>query len=156
MPDVVRRFGTSEHRCTILRGLLHYRTELRRIGVARAFQWLDGSFVENIPREPNDIDAVTFAEQVPRLGALQTSDQELFDASKTKQRFSCDAYLVQLAIANRAKMVERVAYWYGLFSHRRVTFEWKGIVQVDLDDARQDTEALVALHELDVKDVLET
>ena len=100
------------------------------------------------------MDVVTYAEVAPPFGALGPDERELFEPGKTKQRFACDAYWVQLAVANRAKLVERAAYWYGLFSHRRVSFEWKGIVQVDLDDAQQDLDAIVELDLLDVERVL--
>lgn len=100
------------------------------------------------------MDVVTCAEVAPPLGALGPEDRELFEPGKAKQKFSCDAYWLQLAVANKAKLVERVAYWHGLFSHRRVSFEWKGIVQVDLDDAQQDADAIVALDLLDVQGVL--
>lgn len=41
-------FATSLERVAILRGLLSYRRELRLIGVVDGWQWMDGSFVENV------------------------------------------------------------------------------------------------------------
>lgn len=156
MSDVVHRFGTTARRREILRGLIEYRGELRRIGVAMAFQWLDGSFAENLAREPNDIDLVTFAEQIPPFASLGRDEKALFQPAEAKRRFLCDAYLVQLSTASKAKLVERVSYWLGLFSHRRVTLEWKGILQVSLDDARQDDDAIDTLDLLDAQGIMES
>jgi hypothetical protein len=63
--ELVRRFSFSAPRCLILDGLIRYRAELRALGFVGGFQWLDGSFVEDIEgreaRPPHDIDVVTFA-----------------------------------------------------------------------------------------------
>ena len=148
MPECVVAFGTLARRRVILRGLLAYRAQLRAAGVAKAFQWLDGRFVEELSREPNDVDVVTLAEQVP-IGAALLPHRDLFLAAKAKASFHCDGYFVQLGITNRAKVVERTAYWYGLFSHRRGSLEWKGLVEVQLDDAAPDAQALKELDRLD-------
>ena len=61
---LVERYGTSPRRLQMLRGLLWYREELMKIGLQNGFQWLDGSFIENVEgtekREPADVDVVTF------------------------------------------------------------------------------------------------
>ena len=63
--ELVQRFAASEARRAVLDGLLHYRSELRGLGFLQGFQWLDGSFVEDVEaregRAPGDIDLVTFA-----------------------------------------------------------------------------------------------
>ena len=48
--DLVMRFGHSETRRSLIAGLLDYRAELREVGLVRGFQWIDGSFVEDIER----------------------------------------------------------------------------------------------------------
>ena len=61
---LVERFATSGERATILQGFLKFRTALYHHGVTNGFQWVDGSFLENVEdiesRPPNDIDVVTF------------------------------------------------------------------------------------------------
>lgn len=63
MQEVCERFATSSQRIGILRGFLALRQELWSLNL-RGFQWMDGSFVEDIEvqenRSPGDIDVVTF------------------------------------------------------------------------------------------------
>lgn len=139
----VARFGTSNERNIVLKGLLAYRAQLRAIGITSGFQVLDGSFVEDCEkirnRPPSDIDLVTFS-YLPVAGAnvlpfVQTNI-ELFDQNLTKNKYKCDAYFVDLGKDSRL-IVEDSFYWYGLFSHQRDTNLWKGMVRVPLisDDA---------------------
>lgn len=62
--DVVMRFGTTTERRRVLRGFLDYRATLHGLGLHDGFQWLDGSFTEQVEllerRAPRDIDVVTF------------------------------------------------------------------------------------------------
>ena len=54
----------SDPRREIFRGLLRYRKELANLGFTDGFQWLSGSFMEDIEslerRHPKDVDIVTF------------------------------------------------------------------------------------------------
>lgn len=63
MQEVCERFATSSQRIGILRGFVALRQELWSLNL-RGFQWMDGSFVEDIEvqenRSPGDIDVVTF------------------------------------------------------------------------------------------------
>lgn len=86
--ELVSRFATSPARIGILTGLLAYRDALRAFGLHEGFQWIDGSFVERLDREPGDIDIVTFAS---RPAAYDPAGRWLFDPTATKERFSCDA-----------------------------------------------------------------
>lgn len=65
MSAIVGRFATSVERKKILAGLLAYRAALRNLGLVNGFQWIDGSFVEDIEntqnRPPADVDVVTFS-----------------------------------------------------------------------------------------------
>lgn len=150
--EVVRRFSTSEERRSILTGLLDYRAEMRAIGVVIGFQWLDGSFVENVEttrsRPPKDIDIVTFAHRpmpdVDRWLALVDANPHLFDSQQAKDRFNVDAYFVDMGIP-AWRLVDNTVYWYGVFSHQRATSLWKGMLQVDLGD--DDDAARTALAE---------
>jgi hypothetical protein len=62
--DFVLRFMSSLERIEILKGLAAYRRELYSIGIVSGFQWIDGSFLENVEHvrqtPPNDIDVTTF------------------------------------------------------------------------------------------------
>ena len=144
--ELVQRFGTSTDRWKLLGGLHSYREELRASGLQTGFQWIDGSFIEDIEktrgRPPADIDVVTFtvlpAGVSPR--AFQAQNSGLFDRNSTRLRFHCDAYFVDLGIGTRRPdlLVAQSRYWYGLFSHQRASYLWKGMLQIDLfsdDDA---------------------
>lgn len=146
--EIVSRFATSSARVQMLYGLLDYRAALRSFGVASGFQWIDGSFVEMVvDREPGDIDVVTFGK---RPDAYDPAGRWLFDPLETKKRFFCDAYFVNLGKKDRIGLIERVTYYYGVFSHRKPSLVWKGMVQVDLGSEEADGEARALLGRLRV------
>lgn len=140
LSDVVQRFATSPERCRILSGLIAYRAALHGIGASAGFQWLDGSFMENVERiedrPPRDLDVVTFANTaavVPGPAATQ-----VFDHESVKTRYSMDGYVVDLDGLSPRELTEWSTYWYSMWSHRR-NQAWKGYLQVDLsptEDAR--------------------
>lgn len=155
--EFVQHFGTSAERCAILRGLLNYRTALRAAGFTDGFHWIDGSFVEDCEiakgRPPNDVDVVSLLRRpnhvTDEAGWEQFIDQHastIFDSAWTKQHLLCDAYYIDLGIDPR-DIAEQGAYWFGLFSHQRETFRWKGLVQIELMDDDQGAEARLALLE---------
>jgi hypothetical protein len=141
--EFVTRFATSAERVAILRGLLSYRRELRAIGVVAGWQWLDGSFVEDVEsirrRAPADIDLVTFS-RVPGDAAekrrVVMANMNLFDRNRTKELYKCDAFFVDLD-KKPELLVDDSRYWFGLFSHQRETSLWKGVIKVSMqaDDA---------------------
>lgn len=148
--ELVQRFATSKERATILHGLLDYRAALATAGLGDGFQWLDGSFVENIEsterRPPGDIDAVTFFRRPPQhreitdwLPFWQTI-KHLFDPKLSKANFQCDAYPVDLDAPSNG-IVNQTGYWFGLFSHKRVSHQWKGMVEIPLVVGQLDTDA---------------
>lgn len=145
LTDFALRFATSAERITIIDGFLKYRSELHAIGLTRGFQWIDGSFLENVEilrsRAPEDSDVVTFYQLPP--GETQSSvlarNPGLFDHDGLKARFSIDAYTQDLGSLSK-DLVWWSAYWYGVWSHQRSTFVWKGFVEVDLEPS-QDTNA---------------
>lgn len=156
MSEFVARFGYSPERRRILNGLLSFREELRTVGIVAGFQILDGSFLENceqrLSRPPGDIDLVTFSHlPVPAQEAEEFFGQNiaLFDQEVVKQHFLCDAYFVDLAKDSRY-VVEDTMYWYGLFSHQRDTFMWKGLIKIPL--LSDDNQALLILQEMEVQD----
>jgi hypothetical protein len=136
----VTHFATSAERIKILNGFLDYRSKLKATGVVDGFQWIDGSFVEDVEltrgRPPSDIDIVTFAyTPVPNTRAEQikfiTNNEELFKAPLSKKKYMCDAYFVNLE-AKPKFLVKQSQYWFGLFSHQKATSIWKGMIELDL------------------------
>jgi hypothetical protein len=119
--------------------------DLHNLGFSQGFQWIDGSFVEDVEssqaRDPSDIDVVTF---VNTPGSMTPSDvanllhthPNLLDPIQAKARYGCDAYLVRLD-GLPGRLVRRTAYYFGLFSHRRSDNVWKGMLSMSLqsDDA---------------------
>jgi hypothetical protein len=149
--ELVERFATSPERIAILRGFLRYRADLRAFGFMAGFQWLDGSFLEEIDkvRAPRDLDLVTFAFP-PTFTTPQELEEaaerfaHLFDSSETKTRYICDAYFVELDSAPEF-LVSMTRYWFGLFSHRRVDMQWKGMLELPLMSLDEDEEAVKIL-----------
>ena len=113
-----------------------HREALHGIGLTTGFQWLNGSFLEQVEtlesRDPNDIDVVTFFElpSGTTQSQLSSAHMPLFDRNGTKAQFHVDAYFVGLDLPSPL-LVRRSAYWYSLWSHRR-TWTWKGYLEVDL------------------------
>jgi len=148
-----QHFGGSTARRSILRGLLELRAELNRAGKSTGFQWINGSFTEEVElqqgRAPNDVDVVTF---IP-LGdgsaqrELFQAFQDLVDPTRSKQRFRVDHYLVPADQPLTIGLAGRLAYWSSLWSHRRGDNRWKGFVAIPL--ASNDAEASAWLDQHD-------
>lgn len=147
LKDVVMRFATSAERNSVLIGLLRYRSALHALGVVSGFQWLDGSFMEDVEtleqRAPNDIDVVSFVHTpagFPDPAALRVLDH---DAAKAN--FKVDAYFEELDRLPPDQLTAASAYWYSLWAHRR-NHVWKGFLQVDLAPG-EDADALAWLNQ---------
>jgi len=149
--ELVHRFGDTAERRLILVGLLDYRATLRRLGFHQGFQWLDGSFVENIEvlqgRAPGDVDLVSFVHAPVGQSATQTQammDQnpDVFDKDRCKARYRCDTMILNLA-KKPEKLVQDVRYWYGLFSHRKGDQVWKGMLHLPMDSDDELARALL-------------
>ena len=146
---IVGRFSTNPDRVSIIKGLLDFRLSLISAGIVNGYQWLSGSFTENVEilrgRPPADIDVITVAHRPSGIRDNSTwvsffdKNQDLFDPSVNKQKFMCDAYYIDLG-APAENVVLDVSYWYGLFSHRRDGL-WKGMLRISLqaDDAEART-----------------
>ncbi len=141
LTDFVSRFGLSPQRLKILNGFLDYRAQLHDVGLTNGFQWLDGSFLENVEfihsRPPNDVDVVTFYHRPQGQSQLdvQKRNPALFPNGKDthdilKATYRVDAYLSDLDTPADV-LVQQSVYWYSVWSHRR-DYLWKGYVQVDL------------------------
>lgn len=146
---LVDHFAFSPERRVILEGLLRFRAALHQAGITSGFQWLDGSFMEQVEllenRAPRDMDVVNFVNLTGmNQQALAANHAALFDPQQTKNHYSVDAYYVQIGLPLNNESVRRVSYWYSMWSHRRDGL-WKGFVQVDLDPA-QDVQARALLN----------
>jgi len=141
--EVARRFSNGNARHEIIQGLVAYRTELRNEGIVSGFQWIDGSFVEDIEknkgRPPSDVDIITFASRPPayldptKWRNFIKRRQDLFLPIECKKKFRCDAYYVDMNLQPEL-LVSQTRYWFGLFSHQRDSFLWKGMLEIALDD----------------------
>lgn len=141
MSEIAVSLCSSPERAAILRGFLQFREKLRSLGITDGYQWCAGSFCEDIEvlekRSPGDIDIVTFFVRPQHVqnhvdwGAFVASNEALFDATKTKAAYGCDAYFVDAGI-DVPKVISQVTYWHGLFGHRRRSHLWKGMLRVPL------------------------
>lgn len=87
--DVVMRFGTSGERRHVLQGWLAHRAALHHLGLVSGFQWIDGSFVEDVEtlrgRAPNDVDVVSFVDAPAALPLQDPAlDQRVFAFAKER------------------------------------------------------------------------
>lgn len=148
--ELCQTFGTSKERVLILRGLLEFRQRMTNFGITQGFQWLDGSFTENIEksekRPPNDLDLVTF------FGGLTIDAQkdikvnfiEFTNATVAKGNYKLDHYPVDYSYSPDVT-VEMTRYWIQLFTHNRLGV-WKGILRLELNTTDTDKLALEYLN----------
>ncbi len=150
--ELCERFSTSPQRREMLKGLIEFRSELTRQKIVSGFQYLDGSFLENIEvsegRPPNDIDIVTFTTGLTneRQHELIQEFPEVVDVIKCKEKYKLDHYIVDYSV-HPDITIELVRYWLQLFSHNRRGV-WKGMLRLELNTADIDQEALTLLNGL--------
>jgi len=156
LAEVVQRFATTTERCEILSGYFSHRAALHAAGLTSGFQWLDGSFLEDIEtissRAPQDIDVVTYFSLPAGMTQAQVlaANPALFPADAPavaafKAQYRVDAYEVDLQMPP-VHLVMHTTYWYSMWSHRR-NEDWKGYVQVDLAPG-EDAGAIQDLHNI--------
>ena len=128
----------------MLSGLLDFRAALHGAGLTRGFQWIDGSFVEDVEssrgRAPRDIDVVTFF-YIPEghtEGSFANTFPDFFNPPAMKRSFGIDAYLVAINLNDLATTMRGAVDWRGFWSHTRAGTR-KGFVQVDLDPSQDDS-----------------
>jgi hypothetical protein len=151
--DLCARFATSAHRVAILQGFLAHRAAINGLGIISGFEWCDGSLVENrpAPTEPGDIDVVIFLRRPATAAtdaafeALVNANLDVFHPARAKAMYHSEAFFVDLDGVPAEQIVARTHYLFGLFSHRRITAEWKGLVQVPLYSPAVDAVAAAAL-----------
>ncbi len=154
--QTAQRFCGSPARVSIFRGFLEYRRIVANLGFVQGFQWLSGSFMEDIERlegrDPRDVDLVTFCAppvqcQTPAdVQAIVLANPDIFVPASAKIRFHCDPYFVNLLMLP-VNTVTQTRYWFGLFSHRRGGL-WKGLLQVPLPISQDDVDAETFLNGL--------
>lgn len=135
--ELVEQFAFTPERVLILRGFLDYRAALHGIGLASGFQWMNGSFMQDVEnheiRAPNDVDVVTYF-HLPTgdtQASLASKAGQLFNNAYVKQTYKVDAYPHVLGGAMDMRQVRQISYWYSMWSHRRDGL-WKGFLQIDL------------------------
>lgn len=145
--EFCRHFATSQERIEILKGFVQFRLDCIRFGVCHGFQWIDGSFIEDIEksdkRAPRDIDVVTFLFNLTRNQKLIIANQfkAFVNPGMSKMTYHVDHYLVE-ADSNPVTTISMVKYWNQLFGHNRKGV-WKGMVKIPLcADNQADTDAL--------------
>lgn len=152
--EIVDAFATSLERKAILQGFLDYRKALYAIGITDGFQWIDGSFTEDVEnhqnRSPNDIDVVTYFWLPTGETQLSTASRapHLFDPAQVKTTYKVDSYYGILGEPLTERHARQLSYWYSMWSHNR-NQTWKGFVRIDLDPS----EDVVALGVLQTKQV---
>lgn len=148
--ELCEKFSTSPQRIELLKGLLEFRAQLTKLDVIVGFQYLDGSFLENIEvsegRPPNDVDIVTFFRDIdiPRQQVLMKIFPEFVDVKQCKAKYKLDHYPVDYGY-HPDTTVESVKYWLQLFSHNRKGV-WKGMLRLELNTTDIDEEALTLLN----------
>jgi len=125
---------------------------MTKLGIVTGFQWLGGSFLQDIEREdgrsPRDLDVVTF------FGGLTVAEQqdavkafpELVYFKLSKRNFLLDHYLVDYCYDPNVT-VEQTRYWIQLFTHTR-SGVWKGMLRVSLNSPNEDKVALDYLNSI--------
>lgn len=151
--QLVHRFSGTHERRRILSGFFDYRAALNQAGILSGFQWLNGSFLEQVEvlerRAPRDIDVVSFLDlQNINQKELLSTHGDLFNQEYVKQQYLVDAYIVQIGLPLDKHSANRISYWYSMWSHRRNGL-WKGFLQIDLDLCR-DEQARELLQQVEV------
>ncbi len=149
--EVCDRFGTSQERTTILEGFLSLREEFFKAGV-QGFQWLDGSFVEDIEtqegRHPGDMDVVSFiltpGDPVVLAATINALNPLLLDRTFTKATYHIDHFWVALG-SPAEKIVELTRYTGATYLQHRRDRSWKGMLRVNLSDPADDAAAKIVL-----------
>ena len=150
--DVVQHFATTPERVKILRGFLNFRKQLDAHGLVCGYQWLDGSFLEDIEtsesRPPNDLDILTIYWGYDDSFQIQLMSRfpEFADRNLSKQSFQLDHFPVDAGFRPDVT-VDQTRYWIQLFTHNR-NGVWKGMLKIDLNTPDIDAEAISLLDSL--------
>ena len=146
LEEFITRFANTPQRVHLVERFLAYRAALHQWGVTEGFQWINGSFVENVeqgsnPRIPRGINVVTFYYG----NGNNAFYRHLLNADTASQNFSADAYGIELERPLDTGTATLIGYLHGLWSHRKGDRIWKGFIQVDLEP-EEDPPAWEKLH----------
>jgi hypothetical protein len=150
--EVCHNFSTSANRILILKNFVRFRQRMTITGIIYGFQWLDGSFLENVEisqnRSPNDLDVVTFYGNLSIVEQtnIRASFPEFVNPGLSKANFFLDHYIVDYSY-NPDVTVEQTRYWLQLFTHNRLGV-WKGILRLPLNTPIEDQHALDYLNSI--------
>ncbi len=151
--ELCQKFATSPNRVKILKNFIAFRGIIFNLEIKSGFQWLDGSFLENVEiqqnRSPNDLDLVTFFDKIDLSGQGVIFNQfpDFFRPTLSKTNFTLDHYVVDLMNLGPEMVAKQTRYWVQLFSHNRVGV-WKGMLELSLDTPIEDKAALDYLNSL--------
>ena len=156
LEEFIVKYATTNARKNLLKGYLEYRRDLKDKGISVGFQWIDGSFTENVEvlrkRPPSDIDIITFflrpEEYIEndKWEQYVKDNMQLFNQNYLKTSYHCHSFYVDMNI-HPIFVVKNVTYLYGLFSHQRETFIWKGMLELDLAESETGFDDLLVLEE---------
>ena len=150
--DLCQRLGTTPERRAILGKFLDFRERLRGEGLTNGFQWLDGSFLEDVEtrekRPPNDLDVVTVYWGYDRAFQVQLASRfpEFASPRLAKASYRLDHYNFDAGFAPTMTL-EQTRYWVLLFSHNRQSV-WKGMLRIALNTPADDSNARQALGQI--------
>ena len=136
----IDNFAYSPERKNILHGFLEYRKALYSLGIVAGFQWIDGSFTEDIEmlenRSPNDVDVVTIC-NLPNgvtQQSLYNQNPDMFIHQKVKENYNVDSYFIFCGYnCSPNLLIKQTTYWYSMWSHRRNGL-WKGYLEISLNN----------------------
>jgi len=143
--ELCQHLGTTPERRMILGRFLDFRERLHGEGLTNGFQWVDGSFLEDIEardgRSPRDIDVVTvfWGYDLPFQARLRANFPEVANPTLSKANFLVDHYPFDAGF-NPAVTLEWTRYWILLFSHNRLGV-WKGMLRIELNTPAEDLAA---------------
>ena len=147
--DLCERLGTTPERREILSKYLDFRERLRAEGLIDGFQWLDGSFLEDVEtlqkRPPSDLDLVTvfWGYDAAFLASLAARFPEFASRVKAKAAYKLDHFPFDAGFSP-VLTLEQTRYWILLFSHSRQGV-WKGMLKIDLNTPVEDAAARAKL-----------
>ena len=150
--ELCEKFSYTNERIEILTGFINFRLRMNELDIKTGFQWLDGSFLEDIEskenRAPRDLDLVTFYRNISldRQNEIIKTFPEFANPEAAKEKYYMDHYPVDYGY-NPDTTVELSRYWVQLFSHNRDQV-WKGMLRLELNTPDIDTDALLYLKNL--------
>lgn len=150
--ELCYRFSTSKIRIEILKNFILFRQRMNTFQIINGFQWVDGSFVENIEvsenRDPSDLDVVTFCGGLDhnKINDIRNNFPEFIDFNLSKKNYFIDHYPVDYC-SDPDITVEATKYWLQLFTHNRLGI-WKGMLKLSLNTPNGDKDALNYLDSL--------